>query len=62
MLGTTVNSLCILIGTSIEVRKMTEESKKRSFNLNIISIMKRRIFVIIQVKNCYSVATSTIVS
>ena len=34
MLGTTVNSLCILIGTSIEVRKMTEESKKRSFNLN----------------------------
>lgn len=30
------------------VRKMTEESKKRSCNLNIISIMKRRIFVIIQ--------------
>lgn len=48
MSGTTVNGLCILIGTFIEVRKMTDESKKRSFNLNIISIMKRRIFVIIQ--------------
>ena len=48
MLGTTVNILCILIATFIEVRKMTDESKKRSFNLNSISITKRRIFVIIQ--------------
>ena len=48
MLGTIVNILCILIATSIEVRKMTEESKKGSFNLNMISIIKRRIFVIIQ--------------